>query len=451
MATRHKGALLFLCLLTAAAQPFPPWQLRVTFSPRADELVAGWTSFGAPSAPNHTLVQSGSSPTALHTTTAGSTTTFGNDQCPTNSTRTSHMAAFPAPAGAVTYYRASSDGGATWSPVAAAHNPSRAFPLRVALWGDLGVECGGVLPPSPGFAGGQCSAVPQLALDSASGAHDFTVHFGDTAYNCDNECGGVGDRFLDAASAYAAARPHVYTNGNHEGSGPLKPYTEFTQRLAFPQTPLANASGSGSNRWFLFTVGPVAFVALDPDAWIYPLVYPLLDEQFAWLQGAMKTIDRSATPWVVFLVHRAAYCTKSTDAECNSEAETLRNGQLGLRAPLEPLLAAHGVDFYFAGHTHHYERTFPVVRGAATQRDYQQPRGTVHIQSGIAGTGPGDEFSVPQQEWEAFRDTRYVPTYGRLTLHNATHATYEQLYNDNGTVFDAFTLVNAQPLHGAPF
>jgi hypothetical protein len=201
----------------------------------------------------------------------------------------------------------------------------------------------------------------------------------------------------------------------------------------------------------LWAVGPVTYVSLDPDAWIYPLCYNLLDAQYAWLQQAMATIDRSVTPWVVFLVHRASYCTKSTDAECNSEAESIRNGQLGIRAPLEALLAQYGVDFYFSGHTHHYERTWPVVRGAATQQDYLNPRATVHIQSGIAGTGPGDEFVVPQQPWEAFRDEAYYPTYGRLTFTNATHARYEQLFNDNGTVFDAFDLVNTQPNHGAPF
>jgi hypothetical protein len=189
-----------------------PSQLRVTFSPNPDELIAGWTSFGSSSL---ALVQSGPSPNKLITHTSGVTTTFANDQCPGNSTRTSHAATFPAPAGADIYYRVSADG-ATWSPVQAARNPARAYPLRVALWGDLGVECGGVLPPSPGFAGGQCSAVSQLTLDSASAKHDFSIHFGDTAYNMDDRCGNVGDVFLDAASAYSAHRPHVYSNGNHE-------------------------------------------------------------------------------------------------------------------------------------------------------------------------------------------------------------------------------------------
>ena len=90
-----------------------------------------------------------------------------------------------------------------------------------------------------------------------------------------------------------------------------------------------------------------------------------------------------------------------------------------------------------------------MVRGASTAYNYSNPRGTVHIQSGIAGTGPGDEFSVHQKEWEAFRDVEYWPTYGRLTFYNDTTAVYEQLFNDNGTVFDTFTLF--QESHGVPF
>jgi hypothetical protein len=340
-----------------------------------------------------------------------------------------------------------------------------------------------VLPPQPGFAGGPCTAVPQVAADSAAGAHDWTAHFGDSAYNMDDRCGAKGDAFLDAAAAYSAQRPAIYGNGNHEG-GNGKTYTEFTARLGYPQGALANASGSSSVRWMSWVVGPVTFVSLDADAWIYPLVYPLLDEQYAWLQRALAAFNRSATPWLIVLNHRASYCTKTEDPECNSEAEAIRNGQLGVRAPLEPLLAKYGVDFVFSGHTHHYERTWPVMRGAATQANYVEPRGTVHIQSGIAGTGPGDMFAVAAQPWEAFRDEGYWPTYGRLTFFNATNARSEQLFNvrgparrrgrtpgasclralrptstpppplpagppqDNGTVFDSFDVYSE---HTAPF
>jgi len=376
---------------------------------------------------------------------SGNSTSYLDDECK-NTTRWTHAAFLDVPPGSDVFYRVSSDGGVSWSATTVASNPQRShYPQRVALWGDMGVECGGILPPSPSFAGGQCTAVPALISDSAAGAHDWTLHFGDTAYNMDDRCGGKGDAFLDAVAPYASTRPHVYTNGNHEGSGELKPYTEFTHRLAFGQTPLAAASGSNNNRWMAWTVGRVAYLSIDPDAWIYPLCYPLLQEQYAFIEAALAAVNKTETPWLVVAIHRALYCTKTTDAECNSEAAALRDGQLGFRYPLEPLFLRYGVDFVFSGHTHHYERTFPLLRSIAPASNYESPRGPIYIQSGIAGTGDSDPFAVPQEPWEAFRDMSFVPTYGRLTFLSDTSARYEQLFNDNGTVFDTFTVTGHSP------
>jgi hypothetical protein len=86
-------------------------------------------------------------------------------------------------AGSSAWYDVSADGGASFSTPRLAHNPSRGYPQAVAIWADMGVECGGVLPPSPGFAGGQCTAAYQLAADAAAGTYDYAVHGGDTAYN----------------------------------------------------------------------------------------------------------------------------------------------------------------------------------------------------------------------------------------------------------------------------
>ena len=102
-------------------------------------------------------------------------------------------------------------------------------------------------------------------------------------------------------------------------------------------------------------------------------------------------------------------------------------------------------------HTHHYLRTFPVVRNHSTAHNYINPRGTVHIQSGIAGTGSSDPFTAPQLEYEAFRDTLFVPTYGRLTFFNDSWARYEQLFNANGTAYDSFDLIRGPPPYGTPF
>jgi hypothetical protein len=51
--------------------------------------------------------------------------------------------------------------------------------------------------------------------------------------------------------------------------------------------------------------------------------------QWLWLNATLATINRTVTPWLFVIGHRAMYCTKTTDGECNSEAETLRYGFLG--------------------------------------------------------------------------------------------------------------------------
>ena len=188
---------------------------------------------------------------------------------------------------------------------------------------------------------------------------------------------------------------------------------------------------------------------LDADAWIYPEVFGLVQGQWQWLAAQLPLVNRTRYPWLIVVPHRAMYCTKTKDAECNSEAAALRDGQLGLFWGLEPLLAKYGVDFYFSGHTHHVEWTWPTVRGAATAAHFDAPRGTIHVQSGIAGTGPGgDPFDVPQQEWERIRDTSFSPSYGQIIFHNATHLTYQQLFCENASVFDTFVI--QQSAHG-PF
>jgi acid phosphatase type 7 len=426
---------------TRPSAPHAPEQIHLTLHSDPDTLVATWTSFEAVAGPAPPLVQSGPVPGALNRTSAGTAWVYPVDTCPGNSTRAMHTVAFAAPRHADTYYRVSGDNGTTWSPVL---GPVRAPSVRddgsvaVSLFGDMGINTA----PAP-------NSVAALANDTRDGLHDLIIHFGDSCYNCDDECGAVGDAFLNAAQAYSALTPTVYGNGNHEG-GPLKQYSEFVNRLAPGQAALSAAANSTSTRWVSWSIpGCCAFFMIDTDAWIYPLVWPLAGPQWDWLQSRVALINRTETPWVVVIGHRAMYCTKTDDGECNSEAETLRYGQLEQFWGLESLLVAAGADFYFAGHTHHYEACWPVREGTATQTDYVNPRATVHIQSGIAGTGPGgDPFAVPQQPWERFRDESYSPSYGRLVFVNASVAVYTQYFAENRSVLDTMTVV--QERHG-PF
>ena len=270
---------------------------------------------------------------------SGSVSAYTNALC-ANSSHVTHVAELDAAGapGSAVYYRVSGDGGASWSPAQRTAVVNRAFPQTVALWGDMAVQ--GVNAP--------VTSAAALAAEAAAGTYDHAVHIGDAAYNMEDLCGELGDKFLDAAQAYASAKPLVYGNGNHE-TGPDYKYLEFVSRLGAPQSALAAASGSPSPRYLSWSVGPVFFFSIDADAWIYPLVYELAQPQWLWLNATLAAVDRAATPWVVGFSHRAMYCTKTTDGECNSEAQTLRYGFLEQFWGLEALLLQYSVDFVFAG------------------------------------------------------------------------------------------------------
>ena len=141
------------------------------------------------------------------------------------------------------------------------------------------------------------------------------------------------------------------------------------------------------------------------------------------------------------------YCDPTGDPECDGESETIRygiNGSFGL----EQLMLKYGVDLYFAGHTHRYQRNFPTAHGALVQTNYINPLAPVHIQSGIAGVSGGEAFLPASRPYTAFRDTALNVGFGRIVVHNATHITFSQLMAVNSSVVDTFTL--KQNRHG-PF
>ena len=203
------GAAAGAAAAAAAASPTAPQQVHLTLHPDADTLVAQWHALAlTPGAA--AVLQYGASRGALpHEVRGGNGSAFAYvvDTCPSNSTRASFFVAFPAPRHTDTFYRVSSDGGASWSAV---FGPTRApAPLRadgsvtISLFGDFGIE---TAPAA--------NALSALINDTQRGGHQLVVHFGDTAYNMNDECGAKGDRFLNAAQDFAATTPVAWGNGS---------------------------------------------------------------------------------------------------------------------------------------------------------------------------------------------------------------------------------------------
>ena len=104
---------------------------------------------------------------------------------------------------------------------------------------------------------------------------------------------------------------------------------------------------------------------------------------------------------------------------------------------LEDLLDTYGVDMYFTGHIHMYERSYPTLRGKV-QNYYNKPTFPVHINTGNSGNR--SDFALgPERDFSAKRLVN-VGCYSSVHIHNATHLTFQQKSNDDGTVLDEFVL-----------
>jgi hypothetical protein len=62
----------------------------------------------------------------------------------------------------------------------------------------------------------------------------------------------------------------------------------------------------------------------------------------------LAAVDRTKTPWVFARTHRPMYSSQVSSYETN------------VRNAFEPILLHYGVDAYFAGHIHWYERIWPM-------------------------------------------------------------------------------------------
>lgn len=84
-----------------------------------------------------------------------------------------------------------------------------------------------------------------------------------------------------------------------------------------------------------------------------------------------------------------------------SAPKSVRGASDTLVADMQPILASFGVDFFMAGHWHYYESLYPGVKGTSeclsclqpTQKNFVNPRGTIHVTTGNGGPPGKDSFT----------------------------------------------------------
>ncbi|KAK9812080.1 hypothetical protein WJX73_004456 [Symbiochloris irregularis] len=127
-------------------------------------------------------------------------------------------------------------------------------------------------------------------------------------------------------------------------------------------------NNSGNYQFHSSDFGPVHAVFLSVYA-----DYTPGSPQWQWLYEDLSQVNRTTTPWIILNFHNPWYTTDGYSWKQYDQ----------MRVSMEEMTHQFGVDAFFYGHVHSYERTAPVY-------DFEvDPCGSVHITIGDAGNSEG--------------------------------------------------------------
>ncbi|XP_010267676.1 PREDICTED: purple acid phosphatase 18-like [Nelumbo nucifera] len=269
--------------------------------------------------------------------------------------------------------------------------PPSQFPITFSVAGDLG---------QTGWTTSTLDHINQCIYD---------IHLlpGDLSYADYRQ--HLWDTFGELVQPLSSARPWMVTEGNHEKESiPLfiEGFTSYNARWKMP----FKESGSSSNLYYSFEVAGVHVIMLGSYA-----DYDEYSDQYIWLKTDLLKVDRQRTPWLLVSFHVPWY---------NSNKAHQGEGD-DMKASMEKLLYAAGVDIVLAGHVHAYERSKRVYGGKPDSC------GAVHITIGDGGNREGlaQRYYKPAPEWSVFREASFG--HGELRIVNSTHAFWSWHRNDD--------------------
>ncbi|KAG2387562.1 hypothetical protein C9374_001156 [Naegleria lovaniensis] len=270
--------------------------------------------------------------------------------------------------------------------------------ISVLMFADMGVV----------FSPMNVKRIQNRVRQQAMNGNFFIYHIGDISY-ADFYPGmmyqfiwNLWFEYFDEIHPYV---PYMVSVGNHEYEPRHPDNQDYEQNFAAYNhkfwMPLRNNSQYGHNMWYHFDFGPVRFVSIDtetnyphPHESPYPPIFN--GNQFSYVTNAIKSTNRSQTPFLVVLGHRPIYSAVKGFSDANgnvlSRSKVLQN-------VWERVFYEGHVDLYTCGHVHAYERQYPVynqtVETKSNPNNLTNPRDTVHLIVGTGGCIEGLELN----EW----------------------------------------------------
>jgi acid phosphatase type 7 len=304
------------------------------------------------------------------------------------------------------------------------------------VYGDLGdwnIHATGQLPVK---RSGTTMELIRRDMDAPNSNYVAVMHDGDLAYAFGRTY--LWDQFGALIEPVASEIPYMIGIGNHEycyesggakdpsGAGATNGFhppegnynTDSFGECGVPTNKRFVMPNNGNKIfWWSTEIGLVHHTQISSEH-----DYTPGSVMYKWLENDLKSVDRKKTPWLMLHLHRPMYTSEMYESD-HRVAQFIRKN-------IESLLGKYKVDIVFSGHYHAYELTCPVYdntcRSDPLPGGLQKAKAPVHIMVGSAGADV-DNVGYYDVPWRVEAQLEYG--YGRVHVHNATHAKWEFVRN----------------------
>lgn len=209
-----------------------------------------------------------------------------------------------------------------------------ARPTRVWILGDSGT------------ADKNAKSVKDAFVDFNGGAAtDLMLMLGDNAYDDGADC-EYQNAVFDMYPSTIAQTPVMPTIGNHDaredGGAP------YFKIFNLPVDGESGGVPSGTESYYSFNYANIHFVSLDSEI----SNRSPTGAMYSWL---MADLGANTQDWTVVYFHHPPYSKGSHDSDQPGGA------MADMREHYTAVFEMYGVDLVFAGHSHSYERSFPIL------------------------------------------------------------------------------------------
>ena len=279
-------------------------------------------------------------------------------------------------------------------------------------------------------------------------------------------------RYLNQTWGEAMANPLAEKEGLRDTA--TRALTHMLSKGSFLGASWHGTTPSGSSAYFSVDIGLMHITALSTQK--------PSGKELAWLEKDLAAADanRASVPWMLVTSHYPIFISSATseaggaaasakgwhseagelcaDGVCSGSeimscaaagekegCETVAHESAVAQSLLTPLFNKYSVDIYDAGHSHQYDVTWPMLGGAATQKNYSAPMGTVYITEGngcVPGTSNKSTLvKAKGQPWARIHGTGCA--YGIFTTDSAGTLQYQHVVNADSEVKETWIITDA--------